>query len=877
MKKIVNIKAVNAGSPPDVDSDFNTTIRSKVFQHVAEVHGENNISSIVTFNSLAAKGAFKEMCTIYEVPFSQANKITELVPPPVDGKDCKFRDIFNPESDRYNEAQDFRNATNGEEWEKIIDGSLAIEGRYKSTGIHPCGLIISSKDLRNVVPLKKVNDKGNQRVVSQWTYPELESLGLIKFDFLNLDTVDLVQHTVERIVKAGKTPPNMVQLVHGEMNDKKTYEMIAKGETVGVFQLGSQIVQDFMFVMKPTCFDDIAASTAMLRPGPMAMNTHTKYANRKNGIEKIEPLHPDFKNSPLTEILEDTYSLIIYQEQVMKIANQIANFTLKEADKLRSAMGKKKVDVMNAMKGKFYEGAEKNGYSKEAIDILWDTIFEFSKYAFNKSHSVAYAMAAYQTAYLKAHYPVEFMSALISQKKDKKDKVLEYLHEARRMGLKIGSTNINLSDVEVSPNFKRIGEHDIIYGLSAVKAISTETAEIIIREREENGTYDSVQNLLDRCVPLGLNNKKVYENLTLSGAFDTFEVPRKAVIDNLDGMLKAAKTKNSRGMSLFDFDDSDDGSESEIDLNATKEYDFVERIKNEADVIGLYLTEHPLSRMGKLPEGTTKLSTVLNSTKPMKAKVAGSVSSLEMKTRKTGGRSIIINIDDGEDFIKANVDRTLIKGIDRLNAIRKIETAFLKGNSVSEEVINVALNDDSQPIEDIEENAIYTFEIMFRPAYKNNGNYTAKIVKIEPLKLSYNGILPIRVRIKDESGKKKKVYLSNFKKYATKLSEKYPGEYPIVVSVYNNRTERILDKASIYVEKLIKEMQKTLGETKEQLPKFSYSPSEYRKMSDEELSQKLRYVETGLTTEKDISVEEKLCSSFGMDRIDFGIFNQPER
>lgn len=872
-KKIVSIKAINAGSPPDVDTDFNTKIRSQVFDHVAEVHGRNNITSIITFNSLAAKGSFKEMCTIYEVPYKTADSISKLVPPPIDGADCKFRDIFNPESNRYSEASEFRAATSGDEWKQIIESSLAIEGRYKSTGIHPCGMIISSKDLRNIIPMKTVKDKGNNRVVSQWTYPELESLGLIKFDFLNLDTVDLIQHTVERIIKAGKTPPNMIDIVHGPMDDKKTFEMIARGDTVGVFQLGSNIVQDFMFIMKPTSFNDIAASTAMLRPGPMAMNTHTRYANRKNGNEKIEPIHPDFKGSPLDEILKDTYSLIIYQEQVMQIANRIANFTLKEADTLRSAMGKKKIDKMNSMKGKFYEGAESNGYSTEAVDILWDTIAEFSKYAFNKSHSVAYAMSAYQTAYLKAHYPVEFISALISQKIDDKDKVLEYLHEARRMGLKIGPTNINLSDVEVSPNYKHNGDYDIIYGLSGVKAVSEDTAETIINEREENGEYISVQNMVNRCVPLGINNRKVYENLALSGAFDTFNVPRKAVVNNLESMIVASKTKSSRGLSLFDFGGMEENTENEIDLTKFDEYDFVEKTKNEADVIGLYLTEHPLSKMGDLPNGVTTITELKKAPRTTTKLIVGSISSMVKKTRKGGGRSIMVTIDDGNQYLNANVDNNLVKGMNRHASIKAIETAYLRGrNEVSDEVKTRALDDSVQPLPELEENSIYVFKVTYRPAFSNGTNYSAKVVSATPLKLSHDGVLPIRIRIKDKTGKSLNKYVKGVNNYARKLSEKYNGEYPIHYSIYNSNDEKTLINLSTYVRKILETMKNADKSEKDTLPAFRYSDNSYRMKTNEELAATLEYSETNFSVDKNNIVDEKLSNSFGFDKIDYGIY-----
>lgn len=384
VKKIASISVIDPGSNPDVDSDFNTEVRDIALEHVTELYGKDNVANIITFNSLAAKSAFKAMCTIYQVPFGRANKIAALVPGPIEGVECTISDIFDPSSDRYSEGAEFRAATSSSDWKYIIEGAKNIEGRYRSTGVHPCGIIMSSEPLQNVLPLQI--RESDSRVITQWTYPDCEAIGLIKFDFLGLDTVDLIQHTVEYIMKAGKTPPNMIDLIHGPMDDRKTYSLLAKGNTTGIFQLGSSLVKDYLKVMKPEKFEDIAAATALLRPGPMGMLSHVRYANRKNGREEVESLHPDFEGSPLDDILAPTQGLIVFQEQILKISNQIAGMTLQEGDDLRSAMGKKKMKVMLAMKPRFFEGAKKNGYSEEAITILWDTIELFAKYGLSLIH-----------------------------------------------------------------------------------------------------------------------------------------------------------------------------------------------------------------------------------------------------------------------------------------------------------------------------------------------------------------------------------------------------------------------------------------------------------------------------------------------------------
>jgi DNA polymerase-3 subunit alpha len=440
-KKITSLKVVRAGSSPDVDSDINTERRPETIQHVTEIYGNGNVASIGTFSTLAAKGAFKTMCTIYEIPYAQANKITELIPAGGEGGDITLSDMYDPTKDAYEAAADFRSATSGGEWEQIIEGAMGLEGKNKTTGVHPCGIVISSKPLLNTIPLQVRQDDG--LVVTQWSYPELESLGLIKMDFLGLDTVDLIQHTVENIMKNGKTPPNMLEIIHGPMDDKKTFEILARGETIGLFQLASPGVQDLLKRIKPTSIDDIIATTALYRPGPMGVQSHIRYADRKNGKEEIDFIHSDFKGTAIEEILGNTYGLVVFQEQIIRIANQIAGMTLQEGDDLRSAMGKKKMAKMLSMKPKFIEGGKEKGYSAEAMEVLWSTCEEFAKYGFNLAHSVAYGINAYQTAFLKTHYPVEFMAALISQNVGNREKVLIFLQEARRMGLKVGSIDVN--------------------------------------------------------------------------------------------------------------------------------------------------------------------------------------------------------------------------------------------------------------------------------------------------------------------------------------------------------------------------------------------------------------------------------------------------
>lgn len=378
---IKSIAVVKPGSPPDIDTDYNTVHRESVIEHTSATYGRNKSARIVTHGFLKAKSAFKDIASIYGIPFQETNRISALLPGVKDGKECSLAEVFDPESERYPEGAEFRDAVSAPEWKKVVEGALAVEGRTKSIGTHACGVILSSHPLSDVIPVSRDN---KQNALTEYEYPACENLGLIKIDFLGLDTVDIIQNTVQAIIDAGKEPPCMPEIIAGNMDDKKTYAMLAAGHTIAVFQLSSPGVQELLRKMNPTEVDHIAAITALYRPGPMSMNAHTKYADRIGGREPIEPIHPEFKGTVLDDILEPTASLIVYQEQVIEIAQKICGMTEQEGDMLRKAIGKKKTDVMMSMQPKFLQGGQDNGYSLEAMNMLWEKVVEFSKYAFNK-------------------------------------------------------------------------------------------------------------------------------------------------------------------------------------------------------------------------------------------------------------------------------------------------------------------------------------------------------------------------------------------------------------------------------------------------------------------------------------------------------------
>lgn len=794
-KKVVGMKVVSPGSPPDIDSDFSVTAREKAVEYVTELYGKENVANIVTFGTLATKSAFKSMCTIYEVPFAQANRVASMIPDGDEGHEVTFDDIYNEDSDYYKESADFREATSGDpKWDRVITGARGIAGRVKSTGVHACGIIISAKPLTDTVPLHIRKKDG--KVITQWTYQECEALGLIKMDFLGLDTVDLIQHTIEYIQKSGKNAPNMIAITQGKMDDPEVYRLFQEGHTVGVFQFGSEMVRNLLRQMKPTEFNDLAACTAVARPGPMGMNSHTMYAERKNGLAKIEALHSDFKGSPLEKILSQTYGLCIYQEQSMRIASEIAGMTLQEGDKLRKAMGKKKHDIMMKMKPKFISGGIANGYSEDAMNKLWDVLEPFSKYAFNKSHSVAYAMNAYQAAYLKTHYPVEFIAALIAQTIDKKDKTLNNLREARRMGISMGTVNINLSDVRVSPDYSGESGFEILYGFSGVKGVSESSAEIIIKERDSGGRFTSVQDAVSRCVMAGITKKDVFINLAMAGAFDDLEPNRRKVIESIPGMLTDGRKMVNHGMDLFSL--AGQGAEDTFEMVDVEDYPYVDRLRLEADMIGMYLTGHPMDRIG----GSTGLDNVSIKSlstlkKRQKVKVVAAVSMESKNTRR--GKMVTMHLDDGTGLISTRVTDDVVKGMDKTAARNDIRARFCRGDlSVPKTAVEKAFSDVTG-LPDVQNNGVYLLTVDVIPSWGGKGDPMTKVSSIQPVTFAHDGSLPVRVRVNygEESGLGKERASLVYRKLPGFVRRQCPGDSHLMIARYNSDKSQVSEEAFI--------------------------------------------------------------------------------
>lgn len=795
-KKLVTVVSnhvTKPGSPPDVDTDYNTGIIEESIQHERDLYGSDSVAKISVFQTYKARGSFSKMASIYSMNFAKSNRISSMIP-----NGASLKDTFDETSESYPLLADFRAETTSDDWRKIIDSAAALEGRISADSIHPCGVIVSSKDLTNVIPLRYT---GSGEAVTQWTYPECESIGLIKMDFLKLDTVDLIQDTVRNILAAGKEAPNMVEIEKGPMDDEKTFKMFQKGRTTGVFQMGGQGVQSLLRSMKPTTIHDIAATTALYRPGPMGMNSHTIYADRSSGRETVPyPVHEDFKDSPMEGILSNTYGLIVYQEQIMQISKDICGMTLQEGDKLRKAVGKKKLDVMLSMKDRFISGGMSNGYSEEAMKTLWNTIEVFSAYAFNSSHSYSYAMLAYETGYLKANYPVEFMAACIAQRIGDKGRLRETLKEASRMGLKVGTVDINRSGINVTPNSNRDSddESDIYLGFTSVKGLSYETARRIVSERDSNGEFTSLPDFISRCVGAGVNKANVFEGIALAGGFDELNITRKSAISNVKGLIRQSHVKNQKGTNLFESAGSDEELKIEF---SDEEFPFAERLKLEADSIGMYLSNHPTDYVGKnngLITDTTIENLVSTNRYRRSIRVAGGVNDYYAKTTRNGSKVRFLTIDDGTGYLECRLSPNLNRSITKYEIQEGLKTKYMNGETEITPEWRKVIESSADPVRTPETNSLYTFEIKFIPAKNEGENPGATIESMRPIFLDENGRLPVRVRLNKsveipqkalDEGQTEEDYREkkerNFLKIGKVLDKKFPGPFQIYTARYS--------------------------------------------------------------------------------------------
>jgi len=633
-------------SMPDVDLDFDDRRRPDMIRYVTEKYGEDNVSLIITYMTIKSKAAVKDSCRILGYPFGLGDKITKAFPPAVQGKEIPLSAILDEGHERYAEAGELRALYEGDQDVKeIIDTARGIEGLIRGTGVHAAGVILSSEPLVDVMPIHRRPDDGAR--ITGFNGPDCESMGSLKMDFLGLRNLTVISDAVANI-KANRGID--VDTLGLPLDDPMAYEILRKGQTLGIFQLDSTMMRDLTKLMGPTRFEDISAVLALGRPGPMEAKSHINYALRKSGQQRVEPVHPELAQ-PLEDILGETYHLVVYQEQVMAIARKLAGYTLGGADILRRAMGKKKKSEMDKQWELFSTGMAGNGYSPAATQAIWDVLLPFSAYGFNKSHTAGYGLVAYWTAYLKANYQAEYMAALLTSVGTNKDKMAVYLAETRRMGVKVLPPDVNESQLR----FAAVGD-DIRFGLGAIRNVGENVVEAIIRTRVEEGRYASFHDFLNK-VPLAVCNKRVIESLIAAGCFDSLGHPRQgltAIHEQAVDSVLDVKRKEAIGQdSLFGAVEVDAGGSFEVAI-PDMEWPTKEKLARERDMLGLYVSSHPLDGAEVILERNRdySIAEILDGSGNGSIKIAGIITSVTKKVTKNGDVWALVGVEDHEAAVE---------------------------------------------------------------------------------------------------------------------------------------------------------------------------------------------------------------------------------
>ncbi|MDO5719989.1 MAG: DNA polymerase III subunit alpha [Actinomycetaceae bacterium] len=631
-------------SMPDFDVDFDERRRGEVIDYVSRKYGDDRVAQVITYGKIKAKQALKDSSRVLGKPYAMGERLTKAMPPTVMGKDISVAGIFDPKDKRYNEAVEFRRLHSEEpETHAVVDLAKGLEGITRQWGVHACAVIMSSDPLEDIIPLMKRPQDG--AIITQFDYPTCESLGLLKMDFLGLRNLTVISDALDNIEKNGKERPDIDHLA---LDDKKTYELLSSGDTLGVFQLDGDGMQKLLKRMHPDNFEDISAVGALYRPGPMAADSHNKYADRKNGRAEMEPIHPELAE-PLADILNPTFGLIVYQEQVMAIAQRVAGYSLGQADLLRRAMGKKKKEILDKEYPLFHQSMLEHGYSESAVETLWGILVPFSDYAFNKSHSAAYGLVSYTTAWLKANYPVEYMAALLTSQKDNKDKLGLYLSECRRMGITVLPPDVNVSEANFTPS----GD-SIRFGLAAIRNVGINVVNGIVSARTERGEYESFTDFLDK-VPVVVCNKRTMESLIKAGAFDSLGHQRRSLVAvHEEAVESAVKLKRNEAVGQFDlFGASDDIGLSTLSVTIPDIPEWPKRqmLAHEREMLGLYVSDHPLSGINRAlqryqDEQIAAIMTDETSRDGQFLKIAGLITSVQPKTTRKGELWAIATLED---------------------------------------------------------------------------------------------------------------------------------------------------------------------------------------------------------------------------------------
>ena len=636
-------------SMPDIDLDFDERRRSEMIRYATTKYGEDRVAQIITYGTIKSKQAIKDSTRVLGYPYAIGEKLTKALPPSVMGKDISLAGVFDPTNDRYSEAGEFRTLYESDPDSKtVIDTAMGLEGLKRQWGVHAAGVILSREPLLDVIPIHRREADGS--IITQFDMGACEATGLLKMDFLGLRNLSVLDDALLNI-KANKGVD--VVLEDLTLDDKKTFELLSRGDTLGVFQLDGGPMRALLRSMSPDSFQDISAVIALYRPGPMGENAHNNYADRKNKRKPVEPIHAELSDS-LNEILGDTYGLIVYQEQVMAIAQKVAGFSLGRADLLRKAMSKKNKEILDKEYIPFEAGMKTNGFGNAAIKRLWDVLIPFSDYAFNRAHSAGYGVVSYWTAYLKANYPTEYMAALLTSVRDDKDKSALYLSECRRMGIQVLPPDVNESDAEYTPRGT-----DIRFGLAAIRNVGEGVVASIKSGRDSKGRYQSFGDFLAK-VDAQVCNKKTIESLIKAGAFDSLSHTRKGLMAvYLEAIDSVIETKRAEAIGQFDlFGGESATSVSNVALDIpTGEWEKAMLLSYEREMLGLYVSDHPLLGVEHvLRSGTDmSISELLDDGghHDQIVTIGGLITSVTRKVTRQGASWAVVTIEDLEGSIEA--------------------------------------------------------------------------------------------------------------------------------------------------------------------------------------------------------------------------------
>ena len=739
---------------PDIDMDFDERYRNDVIDYVSNKYGDDRVAHIITFATIKAKQAIRDAARVLGLPFSSGDKVAKLMPPMILGVSATLGECLDSnETTQNGYSKEFYSASSelrkqykeSAEVKKIIDIALGLEGLRRQDGIHAAAVVISPDKITNFLPVQQKGE--GAELVTQYEMHTVEQLGLLKMDFLGLRNLSIIDRAIELIGDKD------LDIDHIPLDDEPTFDLFSQGKMTGVFQLESRVAQSIARSLKPKRFEDLVALVALIRPGPLGAGMHTEFADRATGRKEIEYLHSDLK-----EILEETYGVILYQEQVMQIAQRISGFELDEADDLRKAMGKKIPKVMEQQRNKFTEGALKNGYSEQFSVELFDQIAYFAGYGFNKSHSVPYALLAYQTAFLKANYPAEYLAACLTAVKRDKDRTAIFLSEAREMNVKVNTPDINLSLEDFSVN-----NGEILFGLSAIRNVGDITAQKIIIERD-GSKFESIQDFLSRIESRSLNKRGV-EALVQGGAFDKFGFPRKGIYEKIPDLIEDARelkqNKNNSQGSLFDLNDNNN-NETIIE---NVEWEKKEYLDREREMLGFFVSEDPLDGYGEVlrSESTHSITDLLEfgEDEEVNVTISGLFSNVQKRVSRRGNPWIQFDVQDITGTVGVLLFNKLVdkfnNEIDGENYL-KVSGSYVGG---SENIIRAR-----------------------------------DLVLIEPSKmLNDMDTTPMRISVDEEILDKQNLLLLK------ELLQKYPGNSKVELEVNSREGVKLLELKSIKIKK----------------------------------------------------------------------------